>query len=295
MGETIVALIPAYNEELTIGSVVLETRRYVDEVIVVDDGSSDATAEIAKLAGAIVVRNEVNGGKANALKRGFEELKGRDLSAVVLLDADGQHAPQEIPKILEPVLKGKADLVIGSRFMNSDNDIPAYRHLGQVILNVVTNMGTKQRISDSQSGFRALSVSAVRSLDFFSRGYSVESDMLIYLSEKGMRIKEVPITSRYEVPKGHKKNPFAHGLEVFARVLRIVSQKRPLLIIGVPGFIIFLTGLILGFLSLIEITLFGWGWLFQTVLAAFLFIIGMVLGITSLTLNAIAMMLAERH
>lgn len=100
------AVIPAFNEELTIGSVVLKTRKYVDEVIVVDDGSSDTTAEVARLAGAVVVRNEINRGKANALKRGFEELKGRDLSAVVILDADGQHEPQEIPKILEPVLRG---------------------------------------------------------------------------------------------------------------------------------------------------------------------------------------------
>lgn len=290
-----VAIIPAFNEELTIGSVVLKTRRYVDEVIVVDDGSSDRTEEVARLAGAVVVRNEINEGKANALKRGFEELKGRDLSAVVLLDGDGQHEPQEIPRLLEPVLNGEADLVIGSRFIGANDDTPAYRHFGQRILNIVTNVGTRQKITDSQSGFRALSARAVASLDFPSKGYGIESDMILRFSEKGLRIKEVPISSRYDVPKGHKKNPFAHGLEVFARVLRVVSQKRPLLIIGVPGFIIFFVGLVLGLLSLLEITLFGWGWLFQAVLAAFLFIIGLVLGITAMTLNSIAMMLAERR
>ena len=295
MVKEIVAIIPAFNEELTIGSVVLKTRRYVDEVIVVDDGSSDRTEEVARLAGAVVVRNEINEGKANALKRGFEELKGRDLSAVVLLDGDGQHEPQEIPRLLEPVLNGEADLVIGSRFIGANDDIPAYRHFGQRILNIVTNVGTRQKITDSQSGFRALSARAVASLDFPSKGYGIESDMILRFSEKGLRIKEVPISSRYNVPKGHKKNPFAHGLEVFARVLRVVSQKRPLLIIGVPGFIIFFVGLVLGLLSLLEITLFGWGWLFQTVLAAFLFIIGLVLGITAMTLNSIAMTLAERR
>lgn len=179
--------------------------------------------------------------------------------------------------------------------MSADHDIPAYRHFGQAILNVVTNVGTRQKITDSQSGFRALSARAIVHFDFPSRGYGIESDMILHFGEKGLRIYEVPVSSRYEVPRGHKKNPLAHGLEVFARVLRIVSQKRPLLIIGVPGFIIFLVGLILGLFSLFEITLFGWGWLFQTVLAAFLFIIGMVLGITALTLNSIAQMMEEKR
>jgi len=291
----VIAIIPAFNEELTIGSVVLEARKYASEVVVVDDGSQDRTAELAELAGARVIRIGRNTGKSNALMRGLEEIRERNFSAVALLDGDGQHDPGEIPKIVGPVISGEADLVIGSRFLGDGERIPAYRRVGQKILDIVTNMGARQRITDSQSGFRALSASAVRSLDFSSRGYTIESDMILRLSEKGSRIREVPISSRYDVPKGHKKNPFAHGLDVFARILRTVSQKRPLLIIGVPGFVIFLTGLVLGLISLLEITLFGWGWLFQTVLAAFLFIIGMVLGITAVTLNSIAEMLEERR
>lgn len=291
----VIAIIPAFNEELTIGSVVLEARKYASEVVVVDDGSQDRTAELAELAGARVIRIGRNTGKSNALMRGLEEIRERNFSAVALLDGDGQHDPGEIPKIVGPVISGEADLVIGSRFLGDGERIPAYRRVGQKILDIVTNMGARQRITDSQSGFRALSASAVRSLDFSSRGYTIESDMILRLSEKGSRIREVPISSRYDVPKGHKKNPFAHGLDVFARILRTVSQKRPLLIIGVPGFVIFLTGLVLGLISLLEVTLFGWGWLFQTVLAAFLFIIGMVLGITAVTLNSIAEMLEERR
>lgn len=291
----VIAIIPAFNEELTIGSVVLEARKYASEVVVVDDGSQDRTAELAELAGARVIRIGRNTGKSNALMRGLEEIKEKNFLAVALLDGDGQHDPGEIPKIVGPVISGEADLVIGSRFLGNGERIPAYRRVGQKILDIVTNMGARQRITDSQSGFRALSASAVRSLDFSSRGYTIESDMILRLSEKGSRIREVPISSRYDVPKGHKKNPFAHGLDVFARILRTVSQKRPLLIIGVPGFVIFLTGLVLGLISLLEITLFGWGWLFQTVLAAFLFIVGMVLGITAVTLNSIAQMLEERR
>ncbi|MBC7107292.1 MAG: glycosyltransferase [Methanomassiliicoccales archaeon] len=286
----VAAVIPAFNEELTIGSVVLETRKHVDQVIVVNDGSFDRTSEIARLAGAYVVDLPKNGGKAAALRKGIEIVRSQGYDACVFLDGDGQHDPDEIPRIIEPVLRGEADLVIGSRFLNSNGSTPSYRKVGQRILNIVTNMGVKQKISDSQSGFRALSASAIENFNFHSRGYAIESDMILHLSGKGMRIKEVPISSRYDVPEGHKKKPFAHGLEVFARVLRLVTQKRPLLIIGVPGFVIFLAGLLLGILSLFEHTLFGWGWMFQTSLALFLFIIGMVLGISAVTLNSIAQM-----
>lgn len=294
MSSRTAAIIPAFNEEMTIGSVVLEARRFVDEVIVVDDGSTDRTPEIAKLAGASVLRLERNHGKGYALKMGLENVKENSFQVVALLDADWQHDPGELPKVIGPVLNGEADLVIGSRFLKSNGSVPRYRKLGLKVLDVTTRLGVKQKISDSQSGFRALSLSAVKNLDIsLSGGYSVESEMILSLSEKGMRIKEVPIGVNYEVPHKHKKNPVAHGLEVFARVLRIVSQKRPLLMIGVPGFFIFLIGLVLGILSLVEITLFGWGWLFQTILAAFLFIIGMVLEITSLTLNSIAELINE--
>lgn len=289
------AVIPAFNEELTIGSVVLEAKKHVKEVIVVNDGSFDRTSEVARLAGAYVVDLPKNVGKAAALKKGIEIVRSRSYDACVFLDGDGQHDPNEIPRIIEPVLKGEADLVIGSRFLNSNGSISPYRRVGQKILDIVTNLSTRQKIRDSQSGFRALSASAIENFNFQSSGYSIESDMILHLSNKGMRIMEIPISLRYDVPRGHKKNPLEHGLEVFNRVLRIVSQRRPLLIIGVPGFIIFLVGLILGLFSIFEITLFGWGWLFQAVLAAFLFITGMVLGIAALTLNSIAQMLEEKR
>jgi glycosyltransferase involved in cell wall biosynthesis len=99
----IVAILPAFNEEVSIGSVVLQTKRYVDRVIVVDDGSSDRTAEVAKLAGAEVIRHQTNRGKGAALKTGFESLNG--MHAVVTIDTDGQHNPSDIPRLLEPVLK----------------------------------------------------------------------------------------------------------------------------------------------------------------------------------------------
>ena len=110
-------IIPAYNEELTIGSVVALARKYGD-VLVVDDGSADRTSEIARNAGAFVIKHETNMGKGAALRTGFEYALSMDYKIVVTLDADGQHNPDEIPVLLEPIVNGKADLVIGSRYLN---------------------------------------------------------------------------------------------------------------------------------------------------------------------------------
>ena len=111
-------IIPAYNEELTIGSVVALAKKYGD-VLVVDDGSGDRTSEIAREAGAIVIRHNTNMGKGAALKTGFEYALSREYEIVVTLDADGQHNPDEIPLLMEPIIRGEADLVIGSRYLNA--------------------------------------------------------------------------------------------------------------------------------------------------------------------------------
>ncbi len=247
MDNGVVAVIPAYNEEVAIGSVVLRARRYVDMVIVVDDGSTDKTAEIAELAGAEVIRLEKNCGKAYALMEGFRRAKELNCEVVVTLDGDGQHNPDEIPLVVEPVKKGEAELVIGSRFLENNGEIPKYRMLGQKVLNIVTNLGSEIRVTDSQSGFRALSRRALESMNLRSDGYSIESEMIVYLSSKGFAIKEVPISGIYDVPNRHKKNPFAHGLSVLHDLIGLVGYKRPLLLFGSAGFVLTVLGLAFGF------------------------------------------------
>jgi glycosyltransferase involved in cell wall biosynthesis len=129
----IAAILPAFNEEVSIGSMVLRARRYADRVIVVDDGSSDRTAEIAEQAGAEVIQHPENRGKGAALRTGFESLNGEKI--VVTMDTDGQHNPSDIPKLVEPILKGEADMVNGSRYINGNKkDTPLYRRLGQIML-----------------------------------------------------------------------------------------------------------------------------------------------------------------
>ncbi len=292
-GPSVAAIIPAYNEELTIGSVVLKVRGYVGDVYVVDDGSSDETARVAEAAGATVFRHANNGGKAKAVLSAFSQIKPIGYDAVVMLDADGQHEPDEIPIVLGPVLDGSADMVIGSRFMNGSKSIPPVRKAGQVVLNKATEFGAKVHVTDSQSGFRALGKDALENMSFMSSGYTLESDMINHLAERGMRITEVPIPPKYSAPNNHKKNSMTHGMGVLNGVVGFVGYRRPLLMFGVPGLAMVVVGLIIGFLSIEQI--FIWGWLFQSMFATVFVIIGTILCIAGLTLNSlVALMRSSR-
>lgn len=174
----IVAVIPAYNEETTIGSVVLSTRQHVLRALVVDDGCTDRTAEMAQLAGAQVVSHLENLGKGAALKTGFRA--ARDADIIVTLDSDGQHRPSEIPKLLEPILSGEADVVNGSRYLNrGETETPGYRRVGQNVLDIATNLGGKMEITDSQSGFRAFHKNSFPAFKFRSMDHSIESEKLM--------------------------------------------------------------------------------------------------------------------
>ncbi len=146
----IIAAIPAFNEETYIGTVVLRTRQYVDQVIVVDDGSTDQTGNVARLAGAIVVRHQRNEGKGASIQTILAEVKKRSPDILVLLDADSQHNPDEIPSLIKAVSDGY-DLVIGSRIQQSSN-IPRYRRLGQRVLSYFTGILSGEKVADSECG-----------------------------------------------------------------------------------------------------------------------------------------------
>src|SRR4030042_6886904 len=129
---SITAVIPAFNEERTIGRVVRDAMKHVSEVVVVDDGSADATSQTAIGAGATVLRHSKNKGYGSALATGFQHFRNNGANILVVLDGDGQHDPAEIPILIQPILEGLADIVTGSRFMNSGsgNDMPLYRQFG---------------------------------------------------------------------------------------------------------------------------------------------------------------------
>jgi glycosyltransferase involved in cell wall biosynthesis len=240
----LIAIIPAYNEERFIGSVVLKAKKFVDTVMVIDDGSADLTAEIARAAGAIVVRHETNRGKGAALNSGFEKARELHAQAVVVLDGDGQHRPEEIPAVLVPIQEERADIVVGSRYLDQKSKVPFLRILGHRFFNTFTNSMTGTHVTDSQSGFRAFSTKALQQINFESKDFSVESEMQFLAKQKGLKILEVPIVIRYT---DHSKRPaIQQGFSVLNGILRLIGQHRPLLFFGVPGAIVLLIGLFWG-------------------------------------------------
>ncbi|MDI6701655.1 glycosyltransferase family 2 protein [Methanothermobacter wolfeii] len=233
------AIIPAFNEEVAIGSVVLLSREHVDEVLVVDDGSTDRTASVAEMAGARVLRHHKNLGKGAALKTGFQ---ATDADVIVTLDADGQHDPAEIPKLMEPIIRGEADIVNGSRYLHgTDENTPRYRRVGQKILDTATNISTGLEITDTQSGFRAFSSKTIPHFRFRDPGFVVESEMLADAAEAGLRIMEVEVGVRYDVD-GSTRNPVSHGVSVLLRILGDIEVRRPLYYFTLPGLIIGIAG-----------------------------------------------------
>ena len=285
-------IIPAYNEELTIGSVVALARKYGD-VLVVDDGSSDRTSEIAQKAGAVLIRHDSNRGKGAALGTGFEYALSKNYDVVVTLDGDGQHNPDEIPLILEPIVRGEADLVIGSRYLNgSRKKIPLYRRIGLWVLNKGTQMAAEVNV-DSQSGFRAITRRALRTLNLNSTDYSIETDMVVKARDAGIRIAEVPINVRYDVPKRHKKNPLSHGLGVLASIVGLIGYRRPLLLFSLLSLISFVVAGVLAYWALEPYYAGGNVYLTQAIGAGIFTIIGIQLFIGGLMLNVLAKMVRE--
>jgi glycosyltransferase involved in cell wall biosynthesis len=237
----VVVVIPAYNEERFIGSVVIKLLRYPVMVIVVDDGSSDDTALIARLAGATVVRHPVNRGKGVALNTGLRLGRQFRPSAIVTLDADGQHLPEQLARVVGPVLQGQADLVVGSRYLQSALGVPPLRRLGHRFFNRLTRLLTGVPVSDTQSGYRAFSPRAYNLGFFHCPDFSVETEMQFLARQHHLRLAEVPVTIRYT---DRPKRPlWRHGLRVLNGLLRLTGQYRPLLFFGLPGLALVLLGL----------------------------------------------------
>jgi glycosyltransferase involved in cell wall biosynthesis len=228
----LVVIIPAYNEARFIGSVVLQARRFTDQVIVVDDGSTDDTAQIARSAGVTVVSHECNQGKGGALNTGFRTARQFDPQVVVCLDGDGQHLPNEIDLLIEPIIAQEADIVVGSRYMGTFNQVPRHRVWGHQLFNLLTRYASGVESSDSQSGFRAFSPRALQAISFCSQDFSVESEMQFLAQEHDLRVVEVPITIRY--------------MRVLNGVLRLIGQHRPLFYFGVPGMFLLVSGIAWG-------------------------------------------------
>jgi glycosyltransferase involved in cell wall biosynthesis len=289
----IVACIPAFNEDLTLPSIIMKTQKYVDKVLVYDDGSEDMTGEMASSLNAYVIASEKNQGKGVAIRRLFEQALEFNPSVTITIDSDGQHDPNEIPKFIAPILKGEADVVLGSRYIDGAwTDAPLYRRMGLTIVNLISNGSGNIRIRDTQNGYRAYSRRALEAmLQCEAKGYGIETEQLEVAKQHNLRIKEVPVKVRYEgLAKTSKKHPLAHGIELINALLTLLVQKRPLWLLGLPGSLLLLIGLFLGGYVL-------WGFnetryfSIPFALAAFgTFIIGTFLAMTSLILYGLSTM-----
>ena len=247
LSQNITVIISAYNEEVSIGSIVLLTKLYADNVIVVDDGSTDRTAEVARKAGAQVIVHEASKGKAESLKVGFNSAADMGADIIVTMDSDGQHNPADIPRLVAPILKGDADMVNGSRYLNyPGKNVPLYRRVGQTLQDTTAKMNFNLKITDTQSGFRAYAASTKDVFRFSGKKTAIENEMLADAGRSGLRIKEVEI-GVYKNPGTSIRNPAKYILGALKTVVEDIEANKPLYFYTVPGFALATCGFYMGF------------------------------------------------
>ena len=247
----IVVGIPAYNEEKTIAKVILLAQKHADTVIVCDDGSKDLTADIAEKLGAVVIKHEKNTGYGAAIQTLFEKARTLNADLLLTLDADGQHEAREIPKLIQPILENKADVVVGSRFLKENNDVPLYRRFGIKVLTKMTNgSGEKGKLTDAQCGFRAYNRKAIKGLILDEDGMGVSAESLLKTRALGLVVTEVPVDVQYKNLETSSQSPVKHGFSVISTIIKMVVEERPLVYLGVPGSLLFLTGAFFGLWAL---------------------------------------------
>ncbi len=217
-------VIPAYNEEKTIGETLFRINRAMEtigipyEIIVVDDGSSDRTRVLAEGHKTIVLSNGTNKGKGHALQRGFRNAMG---NIIITIDADGSHKPEEIPRLLKPLLKG-ADIVAGSRFLGNreKGSVKKLNFVGNYLFNLLILLLTRKRITDSQTGFRAFKKKVIQEIVITSNGYEIETELTVKTLKNGYQLREEPITCKKRKDGCSHLNPLLDGFEIFKNIIK---------------------------------------------------------------------------
>ena len=226
------ALMPAFDEERYVASVLVRLLREVDKVIVCDDGSMDLTGDIAEAMGATVVRHERNMGYGAALRSLFRAALEAGADVAVTIDSDGQHDPAELSRLVDLLRMNELDIVIGSRFLEGGSGAPGWRRAGIGVINALSANGGV--VTDSQSGFRAYSRRALETLVLTEDGMGASTEILLKADEAGLRIGEVPISVEYN-EESSTRNPLAQGLGVILSTVKHLSIRRPLIFFGLPG------------------------------------------------------------
>ena len=240
-------LIPTLNEEESIGGIVKEFKSAgFENILVIDGNSEDSTREIAKREGA---RVEVQQGKGKgaAVKQAFDAIED---DIIVMIDGDGTYLPSEVNKLLDPIIKGKAEHVIGNRFAYGGAFARLHR-IGNWVLNKIFGFGYGIRLNDILSGYRALTRDAVRKMNLEKEGFEIETEMAIESVKRGIRIKEVPI--RYEKRKGKSKLNFVRDGSKIAYTLYVLARTHnPIFYFGIIGSLFIAAGILSGIYVVIE-------------------------------------------
>jgi glycosyltransferase involved in cell wall biosynthesis len=291
---TIIAALPAYNEETYLAKIIPLIQSYVDLVIVVDDGSTDATSSISQQMGAHVIKHPENRGYGAALQTIFSAAREFNADALVIMDSDGQHDPKDIEKVLEPLLKG-ADVVIGSRFLDTTkNTVPKYRQIGMKMLDTATAAAGGEKGIDTQSGFRAYGKKAINVINISGTGMSAGSEILIQIQDKNLSIVEVPINVRYDIEDTSTQNPVTHGVLVFYNIIQMISYRRPLPIFGIPGFVLVIIGFLFGSWAITEYYATATFPFVLSMIGGVFVMMGLLLLIAALILNYLVVFVEEQ-
>ena len=287
--------IPAFNEEKNIASIITKLMNITDSIIVCNDGSSDLTSEIAEKMGAVVINHEKNLGYGAAIRSIFLKAKELDGDILVTFDADGQHRIEDIENVTTPIINQEAELVIGSRFLDdSEKEVPQYRKVGIKVITKITNASIKEKLTDSQSGFRAYSKKIVNELSPSELGMGISTEILIKASSKNFKIVEVPIKILYSGDTS-THNPISHGSSVVLSTIKYTSIEHPLKFYGIPSIIFFIIGLSFTYLSAQYYAEIGRLNTNLTIVAAGTILIAVVLLITSILLYSLVSVVREKN
>lgn len=220
----IAVVIPAYFEAARIGEVVRRAKAHGVDVLVVDDGPDDATAAAARAAGAEVIRHDVNRGKGVALLDGFQEARTRGYDAVIAMDADGQHNPDEIPRFIEAYRRTGIPVLVGNRMADAD-DMPPLRYWTNRLMSALLSHIMGQYMPDTQCGFRLFRCDLTPFVATQSTGFAAESEVLLRVAERGIRMDSVRISTIYGDEKS-KIHPGRDTLRFLRMLWRFFAARR---------------------------------------------------------------------
>ncbi len=214
----ICVLIPVYNEAQALGAVVKAVRDKGLDILVVDDGSSDGSADVARSHGAMVLVNAQNHGKGYSLQRGFDFILGRDYEALIAMDGDGQHAPEDLDRFVTLFQARKPDMICGNR-MRNPKGMPGVRFVTNKVMSSLISLVCRQKIYDTQCGYRLIKAEVLRNIVLSSSAFEIESEILIKACKKGYRVVSVPIRTIYSNERS-KINPFFDTIRFLIYIVR---------------------------------------------------------------------------